>query len=440
MESENTRTVLILEKSTVFSRLLQTQLSELGLSKFIFCRNPTEALEEVRVAARGGRVIDLILSEMRFDATSGIDFLKTLRLPPYSSRSPFIFVTSEMDPALKALGRKWGAQAVLTKPFAKEDLQHLVKQIFSMDPAKLLAKLDFRGAESESRQRRVLIVSPLAEFRSQLTASIMARLPNCSILSVKNALEALVASLESPFDLIVLSEDLEQMTGKTLSVKLRTQYQTSKTPIVLLAGGKHDPRIAVLENVYALSLSSGMETITDAICKKVSERVTEDLIAAEESDLQVCSLVETSLSRTLKSFDFAVATEKLQAAEMGTRMASAVYEMSLVLPFRQLSKHWTLLLRWRQSDFLALASKLLMEPQMSVDNSNLRSVSELGFLILNDMTANEVSISPDRGYCQIVNGGGGTIYFPDQRALYQGELAVDDRVVHVELHLSERRD
>jgi two-component system chemotaxis response regulator CheY len=104
--------------------LVQRALRQAGFRglSVIEAENGVDALDKLK--AGNPR---LILSDWNMPEMSGIDFLKMLR--GKKNMVPFGFITSEASAEIKELAMGSGANFLITKPFAPEDVQAVLEPI-----------------------------------------------------------------------------------------------------------------------------------------------------------------------------------------------------------------------------------------------------------------------------------------------------------------------
>ncbi len=81
--------------------------------------NGQEALD---LLEKGGKVPDIILSDIMMPVMNGYDFYKHITENPNWSHIPFIFLTAKSDPEDVRFGKMLGVDDYITKPFNEDDL------------------------------------------------------------------------------------------------------------------------------------------------------------------------------------------------------------------------------------------------------------------------------------------------------------------------------
>lgn len=116
--------VLVADDSKAMRMIVLRTLRQTGLT-----------VDEVHEAADGAEALaavpafapDLILSDWNMPNKTGLEFLQELRAT--GNQTPFGFVTSESNPAMKQLAIQSGAQFLLCKPFDADRLAEVVGEV-----------------------------------------------------------------------------------------------------------------------------------------------------------------------------------------------------------------------------------------------------------------------------------------------------------------------
>ncbi len=75
------------------------------------------------------RGVDLVITDVNMPNMDGLELTRQLRALPAFARTPIILLTTESDPAKKALGRTAGATGWIVKPFSQEQLLAVVAKV-----------------------------------------------------------------------------------------------------------------------------------------------------------------------------------------------------------------------------------------------------------------------------------------------------------------------
>ncbi len=122
----HTRTIVVAEDDQEMRRLIAGTLREEGYT-VLEAADGMQLLDCIEHAARTGRSLAAIVSDLRMPWLSGMDVLAVLRAA--SATVPLILITAFGDEATHAEGRELGAAAVLDKPFDMDELTGLVAEV-----------------------------------------------------------------------------------------------------------------------------------------------------------------------------------------------------------------------------------------------------------------------------------------------------------------------
>ncbi|ALC14947.1 hypothetical protein DSOUD_0147 [Desulfuromonas soudanensis] len=121
--------ILLAEDDSDLRELLAFSLFRAGFS-VTTCSNGLELLERLEpTPTPGEKIYDLVLTDLRMPALTGLEVLETLHDLP--RRPLFICMTAFGDSATHARARKLGASFTIDKPF---DIDRLISLIDSLCP------------------------------------------------------------------------------------------------------------------------------------------------------------------------------------------------------------------------------------------------------------------------------------------------------------------
>jgi two-component system chemotaxis response regulator CheY len=108
---------LVIDDSRAMRLILGRMLRELGV-EVSEATNGRDALEQIAA----GLDPQFILVDWNMPELSGIEFIETVRLPPYSSTSRLVMVTTETELPQVVRALTAGADEYVMKPFTKESI------------------------------------------------------------------------------------------------------------------------------------------------------------------------------------------------------------------------------------------------------------------------------------------------------------------------------
>ncbi len=117
-DSDATPTILIVDDSIAFRRLLDHVLSQSGY-RVVQCRDPKEALEKLN---RPGERFDLVICDIEMPHLDGLALLREIRSHPYWHSLAVMMLTSRENHRHRQQAMSLGATDYFTKPFRPDDL------------------------------------------------------------------------------------------------------------------------------------------------------------------------------------------------------------------------------------------------------------------------------------------------------------------------------
>lgn len=108
---------LIIDDSRTMRMILSRMMAELGLD-VLEAANGRAALD----ALGSGNNPELMLVDWNMPVMSGIDFIRVVREPPYSSTALILMVTTESELPGVVTALESGADEYLMKPFTKDSI------------------------------------------------------------------------------------------------------------------------------------------------------------------------------------------------------------------------------------------------------------------------------------------------------------------------------
>ncbi|MHB2026244.1 MAG: response regulator transcription factor [Elusimicrobiota bacterium] len=113
--------IIVFEDDPGYQELLRVLLADYEVS---VCASVEEASNHF-----GSGVFDLILCDINLLGMSGFELLQQMRDSGLTEKIPFIFCSSQSDPATKERALEMGAAGFVAKPFDADALLSLVRAI-----------------------------------------------------------------------------------------------------------------------------------------------------------------------------------------------------------------------------------------------------------------------------------------------------------------------
>jgi two-component system cell cycle response regulator len=240
--------VLVVDDIPINVRLLQAKLSA-EFFDVVTAGNGTAALELI-----GKEPPDIVLLDVMMPGMDGFEVCRRIKADPKSAHIPVVMVTALSDAADRVRGLKAGADDFLTKPindlalFAR--VRSLLRLKMMMDEWRLREEtvgqfdlLDAAGAQDgdASSGARILVVedNPLAAKSMVATLTGDGQTARVAATSA----DALAASKEERFDLIMISLLVDSENGLRLCSHFRSQEDTRQIPVLLIVDDFDTPRL-----------------------------------------------------------------------------------------------------------------------------------------------------------------------------------------------------
>jgi two-component system chemotaxis response regulator CheY len=117
------KTILTVDDASTMRKMVSFTLRGAG-HEILEATDGADALALLRT-----RSVDLVLTDINMPNMDGIELTRRMRAMPAFSRTPIVLLTTESDPAKKALGRAAGATGWIVKPFSQDQLLAIVARI-----------------------------------------------------------------------------------------------------------------------------------------------------------------------------------------------------------------------------------------------------------------------------------------------------------------------
>jgi signal transduction histidine kinase/DNA-binding response OmpR family regulator len=234
---------LIVDDNATNRRVLWELLKRWGMEP-LAASGAEEALGLLHQASARGAAFPLILTDVHMPGMDGFEFVDALRGLSYLSHAAVVMLTSAEQRGDKALSRRFGAAAYLTKPVRREELRRtLSAALAGLNPAPPDTLVDKPRERADRPKRtslpplRVLLTED--NVINQRVASRLLEREGHTVVLANNGAEALSAFEEQPFDLILMDVQMPLMDGLEATAEIREREKTRATRIPIIAMTAH---------------------------------------------------------------------------------------------------------------------------------------------------------------------------------------------------------
>lgn len=221
MPQLNGRTALVVDDNQTNLRILEYQLSILGLD----CRAFSDSTEALKAVA-DGLTYDVGVLDMHMPQLDGVALGAALRLLPQVSSAPLVLLTS-------LGGRPSGVEhyfsAFLTKPAKRATLHET-----------LLRVLQGRGTADEERpeersvaQRSLRILLAEDNEINQRVAKLMLDMLGHQVDTVGNGFDAVTAVTSGSYDLVLMDVQMPDVDGLEATRRIRSRLPSDQVPFIV---------------------------------------------------------------------------------------------------------------------------------------------------------------------------------------------------------------
>jgi CheY-like chemotaxis protein len=229
VENLRGRRVLAVDDNGTNRSILKQQLGAIGM--MVTCApSGAEALEELSLAARQDRPYELAILDLHMPLMNGLTLAKHIRANREIGCLPLMMLTSDRDRDEASAARELDVKIFLVKPVRQANLVRAVGEMFGSVPGA------FRPQAEETRQLagRVLVVED--NPTNQKVIVLRLEKMGCRADIATNGQEAVEASAQVPYDVILMDCQMPVMDGFEATARIRAR------------GGFHVPIIALTAN------------------------------------------------------------------------------------------------------------------------------------------------------------------------------------------------
>lgn len=189
--------------------------------------------------------VDLILLDIMMPGIDGFEVCTRLKSNPRTAHIPVVMVTALDQPADRVRGLKAGADDFLTKPVNDMQLMARVKSLVRFKT--LTDELRLRAETARSigatdhlspldgelkEQGLVLLVDPRANSQDRIARALK---DIAEVVSISDPQAALFEAADKPYELVVVSSNLEGYDPLRLCSQLRSLERTRFIPMLVIA-------------------------------------------------------------------------------------------------------------------------------------------------------------------------------------------------------------
>jgi two-component system chemotaxis response regulator CheY len=124
-------TVLVVEDSPMFRRMLGDMLQELGFTKVLEAFGGRAAMEMLADARP-----DLVCLDLTLPDVSGFEVCEHIRASPQLKDTPVLMISARTLAVDRAQAEEAGATGYLIKPFTPEEFRQQVERVMASRPVK----------------------------------------------------------------------------------------------------------------------------------------------------------------------------------------------------------------------------------------------------------------------------------------------------------------
>lgn len=237
--------ILLIDDDPHFCQTIK-ELFAATRSEFLICHEPQQAVTMVLQHEPA-----LILLDLYFKDSLGLDVLKERQVYPQLLQIPVMVITASSDSAILAEAMRLGAADILRKPFS---VAYFEKKINSFLGADFFNQSGYSPDEKQRLQQNpvqtVLLVDD--DPGIQHLVSDLLRDFGYQVLSASNGQLGLQLAQSGGPDLILLNLNMPVMGGVEMLMRMRQDAQLSQLPVIVLTGSSE---LTKIEEVKALGIS-----------------------------------------------------------------------------------------------------------------------------------------------------------------------------------------
>lgn len=229
--------LIIVEPSTVQSKVLEKALADFGIYSVRSFQRATDALESMRTLPPS-----LVISSMYLEDMTGSDLIQSMRSDEELSDIAFMLISSERRAELLETIRQSGSCGILHKPFEPPQLRKAIETAL-----KLANHNEERDTEFNGDHQRVLLVDDMGTMRRYMRKTLEF-LGFTDIIEAENGQKAIEVLDSEMIDLIITDYNMPEVDGLELVKYVRNASWQSSVPILMVTSEVNTVRLAGIEN------------------------------------------------------------------------------------------------------------------------------------------------------------------------------------------------
>jgi DNA-binding response OmpR family regulator len=184
---------------------------------------------------------NLIVLDISLPAGDGLQLAKKLKILPETRHTPFLFVTANKDPDLRAQAMDLGAAGLFEKPYNADELLAVVGHalgetgMFRRLIARFVPPSDTAIGKSKSSTKKILIVED--DQKIALALALRLRAAGYETSTAFDAVGGISEAMRFRPDLVLLDVSLPAGSGFTVAERMRSATPAF-TPIIFLTASK----------------------------------------------------------------------------------------------------------------------------------------------------------------------------------------------------------
>ncbi|MBB4142456.1 PleD family two-component system response regulator [Rhizobium rhizoryzae] len=200
--------------------------------------------------------VDVILLDIMMPGMDGFEVCERLKANPKTMHIPVVMVTALDQPADRVRGLKAGADDFLTKPVNDLQLVARVKSLVRLktlsdelriraDTARTIGFEDLTRFDGFDISGQVLLVDGRGSSQERI---IRALKPVAEVTAMSDPQAAIFEAAESPVDLVIINDNIEDYDPLRLCSQLRLLERTRFLPLLLITeSGREDLIVRALD-------------------------------------------------------------------------------------------------------------------------------------------------------------------------------------------------